>query len=364
VLVVDDGSQPPVALDLPHVRVLRRPVAGGPGAARQDGLALVETAVVVCLDSDVVVGAGWLEPLLAHLADPRVAAVAPRVRPAPTPSLLGRYLQGRSPLDLGTDDLPVRPGSPLSYVPSAALVLRRPLAGFDPALRYGEDVDLVWRLIAAGHEVRYEPRVTVTHSEPLTWRAALRRRRAYGTAAGPLAVRHPGQLAHLRAAPLPLAAACMLVLAPPPVALAAVAATAAATAGRLHRAGLPSRDAAALAAAAIGHATLGLGRYAAQLALPFAVLAAARRPRVALLLVAPAGADWLRRRPPLDPVRFVLAALVDDVAYGSGVWQGAWRARTLGPLLPAVGGRRAWRRPGRAGSRPCPSPPLGSPTSG
>ena len=77
----------------------------------------------------------------------------------------------------------MRPGSPVAYVPTAALVVRRELATFDPDLRYGEDVDLVWRLVAAGHEVRYEPRVEVRHREPTGWTAALRRRHRYGTAA-------------------------------------------------------------------------------------------------------------------------------------------------------------------------------------
>ena len=44
----------------------------------------------------------------------------------------------------------MRPGSPVAYVPTAALVVRRSaleaLDGFDEALAVGEDVDFVWRL--------------------------------------------------------------------------------------------------------------------------------------------------------------------------------------------------------------------------
>ena len=51
-------------------------------------------------------------------------------------------------------------------MPTAALVVRRAVLedGLDTALRYGEDVDLVWRLHDAGWRVRYDPAVVVgTH---------------------------------------------------------------------------------------------------------------------------------------------------------------------------------------------------------
>ena len=49
-------------------------------------------------------------------------------------------------------------------------------AVFDPALRVGEDVDLVWRLVAAGLAVRYDPAVEVEHDEPTTWPDLFERR--------------------------------------------------------------------------------------------------------------------------------------------------------------------------------------------
>ena len=78
-----------------------------------------------------------------------------------------RYEGARGSLDRGTRAGPVRPGGRVSFVPSAALLVRADVATgselFDPALRGGEDVDLVWRLGDAGWEVRYEPSSTVTH---------------------------------------------------------------------------------------------------------------------------------------------------------------------------------------------------------
>ncbi|MHB1585292.1 MAG: hypothetical protein ACYC0E_16260, partial [Acidimicrobiales bacterium] len=52
----------------------------------------------------------------------------------------------------------------------------------------------------------------------------------------------------------------------------------------------------------------------------------------------PALADWRSLRPGERPAPggYVLAHVADDLAYGSGVWWGAVRRRTLRPLLPQV----------------------------
>ncbi|MBF6096422.1 glycosyltransferase family 2 protein, partial [Nocardia cyriacigeorgica] len=72
------------------------------------------------------------------------------------------------------------------------------LGGFDERLRFGEDVDVVWRLTDAGHLVRYHPAAVVTHRPRATLGSWLRQRYDYGTSAAPLARRHPGRLACAR----------------------------------------------------------------------------------------------------------------------------------------------------------------------
>ena len=140
---------------------MRRGVNGGPGPARNTALGMVGTEFVAFLDSDCVPPPDWINALAGHFADPLVAAVAPRVVNAgPGP--------GGSPLDLGPRPARVAPLTRVAYVPTAALVARRAAIGdgFDEALRYGEDVNLVWRLIEAGWRVRFEPAVRVAHTEP------------------------------------------------------------------------------------------------------------------------------------------------------------------------------------------------------
>jgi len=346
VVVVDDGSADPArvrAVGLRHgATVLRREAGGGPAVARNAALAAVTTELVAFLDSDCAPEPGWLATVAAHFADPLVGAVAPRVRPeavrrrAPARA---RYAEARSPLDMGGREGAVVPGGRVPYVPTAALVVRRRAiaGGFDPGLRHGEDVDLVWRLHDAGWRVRLEPRATVRHAEPDTWRALLARRHRYGTSAAPLSRRHPGRLAPLAVRPGPAAVAALLLARRPRSAAALAAVQGAVLARRLRPTGVPAAAALPWPARAGADTFLGAGRAATMLAGP-ALLAAlcSRRARVPALalLAAPPLREWARRRPRLDPARWTAACVADDVAYGLGVWRGCLAHRTAAPLRP------------------------------
>jgi hypothetical protein len=59
--------------------------------------------------------------------------------------------------------------------------------------------------------------------------------------------------------------------------------------------------------------------------------------------------DWWAHRagpgePALDLPRYLLAHRLDDLGYGAGLWWGAWRRRTLAPLLPVITGLPGRRR--------------------
>ncbi len=357
VVVVDDGSRDPRAVAAAAARfgarLVVRAVNGGPAAARNTGLEHAGTELVAFVDSDCVPPAGWIDALAPHFADPLVAAVAPRIVPCgPERGWAARFTRAACALDLGDRPAAVAPHTRVAYVPTAALLARRAAlaaaarggAVFDPALRVsGEDVDLVWRLHERGWRVRYEPAVEVRHREPDTWRALLARRYRYGTSAAPLARRHPGSVPPLVLFPWPALTAGAVLARRPALAAAGYAGSVLAVTRTLRRAGLPVTGVLRANARAAYQTWLGIGHYATQYAAP--LLAAGlltggrRRLAAASLLLGPPLAEWARHRDALDPVRFVLGRLADDIAYGSGVLAGCVAARTAAPLRPRVGRR-------------------------
>jgi mycofactocin glycosyltransferase len=348
-LVVDDASSDPARTraiaEGAGAGVIALPANLGPSAARNAGLAQVGTPLVAFIDSDCVPGDRWLEPLLAHFNDPLVAAVAPRILPVPVtpPTSLTRYEAVRSSLDRGGAPGLVRPMSRIPYVPSATLLVRRaavPDALFDPRLRGGEDVDVVWRLVQAGWDVRYEPSATVRHDGPRGAGPWLGRRAFYGTTAGPLAHRHPRSLAPLHTSVWTAAVWALVVARKPLPAAVALGVSIGVLARRLE--GLvdePVKVASRIAGGGTARSALpalgGLTR-AWSPALLAGLCWRKTRPAAALALLAPAAGDWLAAHRALDPVRYGALHVADDVAYGSGVWLGCLRARTVVPLLPRV----------------------------
>lgn len=347
VVVVDDGSQEPVGA-IEHATVIRHNRSSGPAAARNTGWQSCTSSFVAFVDADVTLSDDVLPTLLQHFADPDVVAVAPRVRSAPGPAALDRYEVHRGPLDMGPRQAAVAPRTRVSYVPSAMVLVRRStleaLNGFDASLRTGEDVDFIWRAVAAGGVVRYEPRAEVHHRNRATWRELLRQRRGYGAAAAPLASRHNEAVTPLEINVWSLVA-WILAATGGTRGVAAGTAVAAATTAQLvpklrGRVDNPVQEAARLG----GYGHLHAGGWIAQAVtrswLPLAVGAAVASPRarraLALAVMGPAATSWIRSRPRLDPVRWILARTVDDAAYCAGVWQGCIDEGDAAALRPKL----------------------------
>jgi len=151
---------------------------------------------LVAANQDVEVEPGALERLLAAgAADPRAGAVTPRliaaaggqehsVQPFPTVGVtlaynlrlhrLSRGLAERLCLEEGWDPERARE---VPWAFAAFLALRRQafdaVGGFDPAQwLHAEDLDLAWRLRAAGWSTRYEPSSVVRHVGSVATRKA------------------------------------------------------------------------------------------------------------------------------------------------------------------------------------------------
>lgn len=115
IVVVDDASPDADAVAATvalagrrSTRLIRHARRSGPAAARNTGTEAVTTPLVAYVDAGCVPEPGWLEHLLAHFADPRVALVAPRVRAAAT-----RWSDGDAESDGPADsDRPTDPYRP------------------------------------------------------------------------------------------------------------------------------------------------------------------------------------------------------------------------------------------------------------
>ncbi len=373
IIIIDDGSVEPLAVRMAEepvlaVRVIRLEESVGPAQARNLGLEQVKTPLVAFVDSDCTVTAGWLEPLLVQLGDPRVVAVAPRVRAVAANggrartnplSALEQYELLRSPLDLGAQAGRVSPGTRVSYVPSAAVLMRteavRAVGGFNPAMSVGEDVDLIWRLTGDAStkvpdSVRYQPASVVNHEIRSDLGQWARQRIDYGSSAAALERAHPGMVAPVVVSPWS-AAVWGLVATGHPVLGAALGAG---TTAQLRKK-LPDLPLGEVVRLGIG-GHLGAGRQLARsvqrvwwpLALPAAVLMPRARSAVLGAVVLTALDALQQRRSVLlelpeateplsvsDSVRFVGLALLDDMSYGAGVWLGCLREPSLRALLPS-----------------------------
>lgn len=346
VVVVDDGSRRPLPVARVAARhradLLVRPVNGGPAAARNTGLAAATTPLVCFVDSDCQVPPGWLADLLPALDALDVAAVGPRVVGAGGRGRRQRFETASGPLDLGDSPGPVDRGTRVGHLPAAVLLCRREAvgAGFDPSLRVGEDVDLVWRLAEAGWSVRYEPRVEVRHDTREHLGGWLRQRVGYGRSAALLDARHPGRLAPVVISRWSLPALACLAARRPGWALACTALSAAALWTRLPTApGRPS-EAARLSAQGLGWTVLGVAEAAARpwlpALLPLAVVSAPARRLTAAAVVVRLVRGRGSRAPGLGVAAWASLRVADDLAYACGVWSGAVRSRRAGPLLPRV----------------------------
>lgn len=351
--VVDDFSLDP---DLVAQVVSRHgadlislPVNLGPAGARNAGLATVSTPYVAFVDSDVEVTATNLLKLVRHFSDPKVALVGPRVAGisrSDDPAWFEKYDAMASSLTLGTTPGNVRPGAAVAWLPSACLVARTDAiaAGFDSDLRVGEDVDLVWRLIETGHRVRYDPTVEAHHDARSTMRGWLSRKFVYGTGGATLAARHGNKLAPAVLTPSYAVAAATLLLhnrwAGPVTVVTLGFAT------RSIRTSLPEasgRNAIAVRLAirgllwAVRQESALLLRHWWPAALAGTLVSRSVSKAVATALAVDAAVavseHWdSDARPGLAAI--AAGRRLDDLAYGTGLWWGALKARSPRALAP------------------------------
>lgn len=348
VIVVDDGSSDSSAAvaRMSGARVIPSGGSGrGPAAARNVGARAAGGEILAFIDSDCTASTDWLAELLPAFADRRVVAVGGLVDGLCMGSAVDRYEKVMSSLSLGGRELSGGSGDDTFYLPSCNLLVRRApflqAGGFNDAMHVGEDVDLTWRLRDAGWTIAYLPVGRVFHEHRSTVSSFMSRRFDYGTSEGMLQRLHPRRHKRMVVPPLlavilalcllapyggwwPLAAAALLILGD-------VIRLGANLQRRALPVGLPRLVAGRLRAlgSLIYYLSYHLLRY---YALPLLVLALLL-PQFSLIFLGitacAAGVDHSVRKPQLSLFSFTIIYLLEQFAYGSGVFWGCLRGRTF-----------------------------------
>ncbi|MGH2656724.1 MAG: glycosyltransferase family 2 protein [Actinomycetota bacterium] len=181
VIVVDNPTPEDVAARLRHevtgAEVLENDRNEGFGPAANRGAERARGEHVLFLNTDTLVGPGWLEPLVETLgSDPRVGAAVPMFlnEDRTVQEAGGLLFEDASTLMYGFGEPPADPAYRfrryVDYGSAACLLLRRSefldAGAFDPAFvpAYCEDVDLQLRLRERGRRTVYDPRSAVVHA--------------------------------------------------------------------------------------------------------------------------------------------------------------------------------------------------------
>ena len=194
VILVDDGSRdetPQIVEQFPQVRYHRQENFGL-SAARNVGARLATGEIVAYTDDDCVATEEWLVHLVQGMQDQNVDCIGgPNVPPAEK-SWVARCVAASpgGPCHVMLDD------HHAEHVPGCNMAFHREtlleLGGFDPQFRQaGDDVDICWRLIDAGHHIGFAPGAMVWHHRRNSVRAYLRQQKGYGRAEALVHFKHP-----------------------------------------------------------------------------------------------------------------------------------------------------------------------------
>jgi len=195
IIVVDNQSHDDTAAIVrafgPAV-VLTSEARRGAAAARNRGIAEARGEIVAFTDADCVVDPEWLAELVTGLRDPAVGIAGGRIRalrPCTRIAELGEDIHDHAQAMQST------PPYAISMNWASPKRVLDEVGRFDEAFLRGQDVDLTYRIMRAGHRLAYVDRAVVYHRNRATLVALLREARMHGRGAVAVRRAHAAYLA-------------------------------------------------------------------------------------------------------------------------------------------------------------------------
>ena len=195
IIAVDDGStdNTPDILAKSMIRVLTQKNSG-PASARNHGWREARGEIVLFTDSDCVPQHSWLENMTAPFDDPEISGVKGRYITRQK-SLVARFVQ----LEFEERYRMLEKQQYIDFVDSYSAAFRKSAlehaGGFDESFPKAdnEDVDLSFKLAAAGCKMVYAPKAVVEHIHPATLKKYLKVKFSRGFWRMTVYKMHPGK---------------------------------------------------------------------------------------------------------------------------------------------------------------------------
>lgn len=187
IIVVDDGSKKevPSIITSSDIKVIRHEESQGQAACRNIGAENSHGDILAFLDADCVAGGNWLKEIIPFFQVADVGVVGGYVAGHYKDSLLDKYEEVSSSLNMGQRLLLEGKTESSFYVPTANMLVTREAleaaGGFTAGMHVGEDVDFCWRVRNSGYTLLYVPFGRVAHKHRNRLGRMLQRRSDYGT---------------------------------------------------------------------------------------------------------------------------------------------------------------------------------------
>jgi mycofactocin glycosyltransferase len=349
IIVVDDGSYDgtPSVVSQYNVKLIRLDRNGGQSAARNAGVAEARGEIVAFIDSDCIAEPGWLRELAPYFEDSRNALVGGYVASFYRESVLDRYQEAKSPLNMGEDVVTGSGEESDFYVPTCNMLVRRnvyvQVCGLSENMRVGEDVDFCWKLKETGFRLVYVPKGCVRHKHRNRFGETFMRRYDYGTSEPVLYSRHQSISKHY-----PWQPACMGVFIlctlgllfrqpvfAPVAALVFLWDVISKKSLYERQIGISLTFGAIFSASVARHFELlyylsaHIVRYYLILMIPLSALFTPIIPVIVALVLIPSISEFFKRRPRLSFPVFLLLYLTEQAAYQTGVFWGCVHQRSF-----------------------------------